>query len=196
MQEASPFLDVARQRRPALDALLLALAAQFRPVDQWHARERLDDFSRHLFGLDGLHAEAQAGCVLHALRHEIGLQPAGGNDVDHLMLDRVLDSRRGHPLLLTVIAVELARRAGVRASVCSSPAHWYAAFGEQDVVLVEVSATTSSGTLPALVQRHCAHEVGFRVLSRLCHAYNACACGREAARAAALLRAINPCPDA
>jgi hypothetical protein len=195
VQEASPFLDVARQRHPPLDALLLALGAHFRPVDQWHARERLDDFSRHLFGLDALHAEGQAGCVLHALRNEIGLQPADCDDPAHLMLDRVLDSRRGHPLLLTVVAVELARRAGVRASVCSSPAHWYAAFGDQDVVLVEVGATACSGVPPAVVQRHCPHEVGFRVLSRLCHAYNARACGREAARAATLLRAISPCPD-
>jgi hypothetical protein len=84
----------------------------------------------------------------------------------------------------------------VQATVCSSPGHWYAAFGQQDVVLVEVSATTSTGTPPVLVQRRCAHEVGFRVLSRLCHAYNARACAREAAGAAALLRAINPCPDA
>jgi len=195
VQEAGPFLDVARQRHPPLDALLLALGAHFRPVDQWHARERLDDFSRHLFGLDALHAEGQVGCVLHALRNEIGLQPADCHDPDHLMLDRVLDSRRGHPLLLTVVAVELARRAGVRATVCSSPAHWYAAFGEQDVVLVEVGATACSGVPPALVQRHCAHEVGYRVLSRLCHAYNARARGREAALAAALLRAIGPYPD-
>ena len=195
MQEASLFLEVARQRHPPLDALLLALGAHFRPVDQWHALERLDDFSRHLFGLEALHAEGQAGCVLHALRNEIGLQPADCNDPDHLMLDRVLDSRRGHPLLLTVVAVELARRAGVRAGVCSSPASWYAAFGEQDVILVEVCATASSGVPPAVVQRHCAHEVGFRVLSRLCHAYNARACGHEASRAAALLRVLSPCPD-
>jgi hypothetical protein len=88
VQETSPFLDVVRQRHPPLDALLLALAAHFRPVDQWHARERLDDFSRHLFG-----------------------------------------------------------------------------------------------------------EVGVRVLSRLCRAYTARARGREAVRAATLLRAIAPCPD-
>jgi regulator of sirC expression with transglutaminase-like and TPR domain len=191
VHDGSPFLAFARLQRPDLDALLLALAGHFRPVDRYHARACLDDLSRHLFGLCGLHPEAQAGCVLHALRNEIGLQPADCDDPDHLMLDRVLDGRRGHPLLLSIVAVELARRAGVRATICSSPAHWYVAFGEQDVVLVDVAAVAPSHAEPAPLQRHCAHEVAFRVLSRLCHAYTASARPREARRAARLLRALD-----
>lgn len=191
MQEASPFIEIARLARPDLDTLLLALAAHFRPVDRYHARTRLDDLSRHLFGLRSLNPEAQAACVLHALRNEIGMRPAACDDPDHLMLDRVLDGRRGHPLLLSSVAVELARRAGVRATICSSPTHWYVAFGGEDLVLVDVAAVASRDAEPGLLQRHCAHEVGFRVLSRLCHAYTASACPREACRAATLLRTLN-----
>ncbi len=194
MRPASPFLSVARQRRPALDELLLALAAHFRPVDHQHALECLDDYSRHLFGLGVLHADAQAACVLHALRHDIGMQAADCDEPDHLMLDRVLDRRRGHPLLLTAIAVELARRAGVSAGVCSSPEHWFAAFGDEDIVLVELGGG-ATGPAPTVVQRHCTHEVGFRVLGRLCHAYNARALRRDAGRAARLLRTLHSCPE-
>lgn len=111
------------------------------------------------------------------------------------MLDRVLDSRRGHPLLLTSIAVELARRAGVRASVCSSTACWYAAFGDEDIVLVEVSTSRAGDTKPGIVQRHCAHEVGQRTLSRLCLAFRRRGRCREARRAADLLRSVGPCRD-
>jgi hypothetical protein len=193
LRPVSPFLSVARRRRPALDELLLALAAHFRPVDQQHALESLDDYSRHLFGLGVLHCDAQAACVLHALRHDIGMQATDCDEPDHLMLDRVLDRRRGHPLLLTAIAVELARRAGVGAGVCSSPEHWFAAFGDEDIVLVELSGAV--GPPPAVVQRHCTHEVGYRVLSRLCHAYNARALRRDAGRAARLLRTLHSCPE-
>jgi hypothetical protein len=192
---ADPYLSIARQRRPGLDELLLALAAHFRPVDQQHALACLDDYSRHLFGLAALHADAQAGCVLHALRHDIGMRPADCEDPDHLMLDRVLDRRRGHPLLLAVVAVELARRAGVSACVCSSPERWFAAFGDEQIVLAELAGGAPCGGAPAVVQRHCPHEVGVRVLSRLCHAYDACARPREAGQAADLLRVLSSCPE-
>ncbi|MGH2943651.1 MAG: hypothetical protein ACRDLN_12850, partial [Solirubrobacteraceae bacterium] len=80
VQETSPFLSVSRQRRPELDVLLLALAAQFRPVDERRALERLDEYSRHLFGLSELHPDGQAGCMTHALRHDIGIEPTGLDD--------------------------------------------------------------------------------------------------------------------
>jgi hypothetical protein len=194
VRQANTFLCLARQRRPALDELLLALAAHFRPVDRQHALERLDEYSRHLFGLGGLHADAQAGCVLHALRHDIGMRPADCGDPDHLMLDRVLDRRRGHPLLLTAITAELARRAGASAGICSSPEHWFAAFGADELVLVELSGA-APGPAPAVVQRHCAHDVAARVLSRLCHAYDTRAQRRNAHRAAQLLHALGSCSE-
>lgn len=190
MYDTSEFRRLASRRRPRLDELLLAMAAQFRPVDEQRALERLDDLSRRLFGLAALHADGQAGCVCHASRHEIGLRPADCADPEHLMLDAVLRRRRGHPLLLTVVAVELARRAGVCAGVCSSRHRWFAEFGlTPQIALVELGRTDSvPATSPVL--RRCAHEVAYEILRNLHHAYEARACGREAGHAAELMRVL------
>lgn len=192
MQQTRAFTSVARQARPQLDELLLALAAQFRPVDTRGALERLDDYSRYLFGLTGIHADGQAGCVSHALRHDIGMQPAVGGGPEHMMLDRVLERRRGHPLLLASVAVELVRRAGASAAVCSSPARWFIGFGQApQIVLVELGA--GAGELPASegVRCHCAHEVAFGALTALQQAYGARGRAREAGLAGRLLRNVH-----
>lgn len=192
MQQTRAFTSVARQARPQLDELLLTLAAQFRPVDARAALERLDDFSRYLFGLAPVQAEGQAGCVSHALRHDIGMQAAAGDDPEDMMLDRVLDRRRGHPLLLAAIAVELARRAGAGATVCSAPGRWFAAFGRApEIVLVEFAAVADARPASDRVRRHCAHEIAFGALTGLQLAYSARARAREARLAVRLLRAVH-----
>lgn len=192
MQRTRAFTSVARQARPQLDELLLTLAAQFRPVDTCGAAERLDDYSRYLFGLARVHAEGQAGCVSHALRHDIGMQVADGDDPEHMMLDRVLERRRGHPLLLAAVAVELVRRVGASATVCSAPARWFAAFGRAPgIVLVEFGGRAERLPVSEGVRRHCAHEVAFGALAALQHAYSARARTREAGLAGRLLRMVH-----
>lgn len=191
MQQTRAFTSVARQARPQLDELLLTLAAQFRPVDTRAALERLDDFSRCLFGLAAVQAEGQAGCVSHALRHDIGMQAAAGDDPEDMMLDGVLERRRGHPLLLAAIAVEVARRAGAGATVCSAPGRWFAAFGRApEIVLVEFAAVADAPASDG-VRRHCAHEIACGALTGLQLAYSARARAREARLAVRLLRAVH-----
>jgi len=167
----SEFLALTRRPDPPLDDLLLALTAEFRPVDRALARERLDDLSRCLFGLDGLDAAGQAGCVAHALRHELGLRPVESRDPETLFLDRVLEQREGHPLLLAVIAVELARRAGAIAHVCSAPTRLFAGFGDDAERLVEVTRPAGRAPDPATVVRHGSHAVAFGVLGGLSDGY-------------------------
>ena len=155
----------------SLDDMLLALTAEFRPVDQPLARERLDDMSRCLFGLDRLDAGGQAGCVAHALRHELGLRPLESRDPETMFLDRVLERREGHPLLLAVIAVELARRAGAPARVCSAPTRLFAGFGDEPDRLVEVTRPAGRAPDPTAVVRHGSHAVAFAVLGGLSDGY-------------------------
>ena len=194
MQEASEFHIVSRQRRPDLDELLLTLAAQFRPVDERRALERLDEYSRRLFGLAELHADGQAGCVSHALRHDLGMEAGGLDDAENLMLDRVLERRRGHPLLLAVVAVELARRAGVIGRLYSTRARWFAGFGAPRIALVEISSSRAPIPSSNQLRRHCAHQVAFGTLCGLRQSYAARARHREADLAARLLGAVRPGP--
>lgn len=169
---AGPFIALVRQPGPQLDDLLLALTAEFRPVDTGRARDQLDELSRCLFGLGGLDAAGQAGCVAHALRHELGLRASDSRDPESLLLDRVLERREGHPLLLAVIAVELARRAGAPASVCSAPTQLFVGFGD-DASLRLVELTHPAGPAPATadVVRHAAHAVAFGILGGLGDGY-------------------------
>lgn len=166
-RESSPFLSVALRPEPPLDELLLTLAAEFRPVDTQLALERLDDFSRSLFGLSDLDCAGQAGCVSHTVRHELGLRCADPRDPEAMHLDRVLERRSGHPLVLAVVAVELARRAGVTAHVCSAPTRLFAGFGPPTMRLVET--TPAAGPPPAAesIVPHCPHAVAFGILGGL-----------------------------
>ncbi|HEX4364248.1 MAG TPA: transglutaminase family protein [Solirubrobacteraceae bacterium] len=194
---ASPLVALARGRRPAHDELLLALAAEFRPTDAAGARERLDDCSRALFGLGQLDAAGQAGCVSHALQHDLDFRHARLGDPDALFLDCVLERRRGHPLLLVVIAVELARRAGVDAELYSAPPRLFAGFGEAwPPRLVEFTRPT--GQLPPsdALRRHCAAAVAFGILAGLSDSY-ARMPGRanEARRAGELQHALREGPN-
>lgn len=164
----APFLAIAGQPEPALDELLLALTAEFRPVDAQHAHEQLDDFSRSLFGLSELDAAGQAGCVTHALRHELGLRCGDVRDPEAMDLDRVLERRRGHPLVLAVVAVELARRAGATARVCSAPTRLFAGFGSPSMRLVETTPPVGAPPPADSIVPHCPHAIAFGILNGLC----------------------------
>jgi hypothetical protein len=169
--DVAPFIALAREPDPALDDMLLALAAEFRPVDGQLARDQLDDLSRCLFGLDGLDPAGQAGCVAHALRHDLGLRCTQTRDPEALLLDRVLERRAGHPLILAVIAVELARRAGADACVCSAPTRLFAGFGDAPPRLVELTRPAGPAPDRATIVRHGAHAVAFGILGGLCEDY-------------------------
>lgn len=192
LRAPTPFLAVADQPEPALDELLLALTAEFRPVDAQRTHEQLDDFSRSLFGLSELDAAGQAGCVAHALRHELGLRSADVRDPEAMYLDRVLERRRGHPLVLAVVAVELARRAGATARVCSAPTRLFAGFGSPAMRLVETTAPAGPPPPPESIVAHCPHAVAFGLLDGLCDSFSRTpARDAEAQHARGLQRALH-----
>jgi hypothetical protein len=83
-----------------------------------------------------------------------------------MRLDRVLQQRRGHPLIVAALGAELLRRAGVPAAVCSSPTRWFVGLdGDGRTALLD--ARLSAHPCPDRVRRHCAHEVAFCVLTGL-----------------------------
>jgi regulator of sirC expression with transglutaminase-like and TPR domain len=137
------FAQIAADPEPRLDALALALAAEFRRVDARAALATLD-------GLGAEVAAAVAGCAGEAADEARACADvlgrvhgfAGDHDeYDHpenSMLDRVLERRRGLPILLSVVYVAAAGRAGVPLAGVGLPGHFVVGhFGADPPVLLD-----------------------------------------------------------
>ena len=124
------------------------------------------------------------------------VRPDTGFDPAVLRLDRVLDTRRAHPLLMAVLGVELLRRAGVTAAVCSSPTRWFVGLGGSGrTVLLDARLSAQADPCPDRVRRHCAHEVAFCALTGLAERF-AREGRRSRARLALALRIALPVDEA
>jgi regulator of sirC expression with transglutaminase-like and TPR domain len=119
----APFSVLAARRDPPLDHLALSIAAQLRDVDTDAALEQLDAL--------GAEVTAAAGDDrLDALVEVLGRRYGYAGDDDEYddpansMLDIVLERRRGLPILLSIVYVEVGRRAGLRLDGVGLPGHY------------------------------------------------------------------------
>lgn len=191
MTSLTPFTDLADGPCSGADELLLSLSAEFWPVDADTAREQLDDGARRLFGVAALSPADRAHRLGVVLERELMLRPEQGDDPDLLRLDRALHQRRAHPLIVAALGVELLRRAGVPAAVCSSPTRWFVGLTGERTVLLDARLSNHDDPCPEHVRRHCAHEVAFCVLTGLAERF-ARARRRSPARLALALRLALP----
>src|SRR4051794_857026 len=102
--------------------MLLAIAAEFRPVALDAVSFALDELARPLFSAPrdpGAASHALAGLLTDELRLRTDESPVEG-----MWLDAVLARRTGHPLALAVLGAEVGRRAGMAVGVCSTPTGW------------------------------------------------------------------------
>jgi regulator of sirC expression with transglutaminase-like and TPR domain len=106
-----PFRILAAAPEPPLDELLLALAAEFREIDAERALRRLDRLAERVDPL-AIGARAELAALVDVL-DTFSEMPGDGRDPCELMLDVVLEQRRGAGLLLEVVRNEVARRAGI-----------------------------------------------------------------------------------
>jgi hypothetical protein len=164
----APFVELAGGPCAAPDDMLLALSAEFRPVDAPAARARLDDDARRLFGVAALDPVDIAARLGEVLRLELGMRTRESLEPDVMYLDRVHRRRIGHPVVVAALGVELLRRAGIHALVCSSPTRWFVGI-ERDGTLALLDARLEPDAPPAprRVRRHCTHEVAFCSLTGL-----------------------------
>jgi regulator of sirC expression with transglutaminase-like and TPR domain len=187
------FAELAQSGGVEFDRLLLGLSAEFRKVDRAAALEALDELSRPLFGIGEQPARQAGERIAATLWHDAGLRPTSAG-IDAFLLDRVLQLRRGHPILLAAVYVEAARRAGVSLRVLSSPRAWFAGLvDDAEVILIDpapsVRGARSHGQL--LLRGHCPHELAYLILGELMG--RLCAEGRTpGARRAAELRLLLP----
>lgn len=166
---APGFRALAGARRcPGPGELLLALAAEFTRSDPAEGAARLDDGARRLFGIVDLEPDEQAERLAVVLDRDLGLGLAKDYEPETVLLDRVLETLRGHPLLLAVVGRELAVRAGAEARVFVSPTRWFVGLtaGSQTVML-DARLVPVGERPPPSVRGLCAHEIAFCVLSGL-----------------------------
>jgi regulator of sirC expression with transglutaminase-like and TPR domain len=96
---------------------------------------------------------------------------------DNSMLDLVLARRRGLPILLSVVYVEVARRAGVELAGVGLPGHFVVGhFGADPPVLIDPfagGATINAADVgEALTRPWGPHEIALRMLNNLVAAYD------------------------
>ena len=110
------FAQLARTDAPTLDLLALAIAGALRDVDQELALAELD----RLAGEVVLNGVGETGLEqVEALRTVLGRREGFLGDVedydhpDNSMLDLVLERKRGLPILLSVLWIEVGRRVGI-----------------------------------------------------------------------------------
>lgn len=108
-----PFPILVQAPDPPLDELLLSLAAEFREIDSARALQRLDRLAARVDPL-AIGARAELAALVDVLERFSEL-PIDVRDPSDLMLDLVLEQRRGSALMLGVVRTEVARRAGIAA---------------------------------------------------------------------------------
>ncbi|MDP9400724.1 MAG: transglutaminase-like domain-containing protein [Actinomycetota bacterium] len=129
MPDLPPFAELAAAPDPALDELALALAAEFHEVDAAGALARLDALGAELVEATATipatpQAQARACTELLGAVHGFAGDRERYDDPDNSMLDLVLARRRGLPILLSVVYIEVARRAGIPLAGLNLPGHF------------------------------------------------------------------------
>src|SRR3954451_24525257 len=165
--------DLAASPDATLDLLALALAATFRPVDAARALATLDELGEEV--ADVLRAagtpEAQALALSAVLgrRHGFRGDTEQYDRPENSMLDRVLQRRRGLPILLSTVYIEAARRAHIALAGVGLPGHYVVAhFGAVEPLMLDPFAggmPITADVPSALVRPWTQHETAMRMLN-------------------------------
>jgi regulator of sirC expression with transglutaminase-like and TPR domain len=197
--ELPRFEDLALSADATLDLLALALAAAFRSVDAARALATLDELGEEVAGAlqdSARTPQAEALAVAHVLGTLQGF--AGDTEQydrpENSMLDRVLERRRGLPILLSTVYIEAARRADVALAGVGLPGHYVVAhFGAAEPLLLDPfgGGTPIAPDVPsALIRPWTPHETAMRMLNNLVPAFRRRGDLTGALRAAELRLAI------
>src|SRR3954452_22437815 len=176
------FAALAARADPPLDELALSMAVALRGAGAEAVRGALE-------WLDALGAEVAAevwdgadpATEARACAEVLGVRRGFAGDAEHYddpansMLGLVLERRRGLPIALSVVYVEVARRAGVALAGVGLPGHYVVGhFGASPPLLLDPFAGGApvGGDPPSeQVRRWGAHETALRMLNTLVGAY-------------------------
>ena len=198
------FEDLAASADPTLDELALSLAAAFGTVDVERALATLDALGSEVAGVlerSPRTPEAEAAVLSHTLGTLHGF--IGDREQydrpENSLLDRVLERRRGLPILLSTVYIEVARRAGLPVAGVGLPGHYVVAhFGVPEPLLLDPFArgTPITSAFPsALVRPWTPQETAMRMLNNLVPAFRRRGDLTRALRAAELRLSLPAPPD-
>ena len=174
----APFLTVAAQPDPTVEHLALSLAAEFREIDETAVVTMLDELGEEVAEARAAIGGPRAGIA--ALREVLAVRHGFAGDVrryDHpynSMLDLVLERRRGLPILLSVLYLATAQRAGIALCGVGLPGHFVVGdLSTAEPVLIDPfdGGTAVVADSPRLVRAWGAHETALRILNNLVAAY-------------------------
>ncbi len=207
VSELSSFAELAGQPETTMDVMALALGAEFREVDAPGAIATLDglgaELSRIAGQTSGVPDELARACA-QLLGGAYGFEGDREryDDPDNSMLDIVLGRRRGLPIVLSVVYIEVARRAGIALAGVGLPGHFVVGhFGADPPLLLDPFAggrLVEVDVARDLLRPWRTHEIAMRMLNNLVLAYQRRGNLGAAIRAASMrlmLRADDPLRD-
>jgi regulator of sirC expression with transglutaminase-like and TPR domain len=174
------FAELAATPDAGLDMLALAVAAAFRDVDAHASIATLDTLGAELSNaasVTGEDPESLGRACAEVLGGEHGFVGDRENydDPDNSMLDLVLARRRGLPIVLSVVYVEVARRAGIPLAGVGLPGHFVVGhFGADPPVLLDPfggGREIEAGAADERLRPWTAHEIAMRMLNNLVAGY-------------------------
>ena len=163
-----------------MDLLALAIAREFRDADSERTVATLDALGAELAQTasetGGGPAEVARVCSeLLGVRYGFRGDREHYDDPDNSMLDVVVATRRGLPILLSVVYVEVARRAEIPIAGVGLPGHFVVAhFGADPPLLLdpfEGGEVLAAAVGHEVVRPWRAHEIAMRMLNNLVGSY-------------------------
>ena len=175
-----PFAELAATPEATMDQLALAMAAEFREPDVAGALGELDLLGGELADAAGQTRGAPDELAL-ACAQVLGVSHGFSGDREHYyhpdnsMLDLVLRRRRGLPILLSVVYIEVARRAGIPLAGVGLPGHFVVGhFGTDPPLLLDPFSgglTFDANVAEGLLRPWRPDEIAMRMLHNLVAAY-------------------------
>jgi len=171
------FAALAREPDADLGELALALAAEFRAVDRGRARAVLDELAVELRSVaaSSVDEQVEACRLVLAGRHGFTGDRDDYDQPSNSMLDLVLERRRGLPILLSAVYVEVARRAAIDLAGVGLPGHFVVAhFGVVPPLVLDPFSGGRDVTFEVRAEHlrpWGAHETALRMLNNLVRSF-------------------------
>ena len=179
----APFAVLAAEPCPPYDEILVSIEREFRAVDGSRVAEALDDRARPLFELRHAAGRDRVGAVAAAAWDAL---PRTGASSGCWLAASALDERRAAAPVRACVAVELSRRAGMRARPVRMRGRWFVAIHDHGAPVASDVGPDPVDDVTAPAGCLCPPAVALTVLSGLTAAWAGAGDARRARRAAGL----------